>query len=273
MDYEQFIDKAQEIAVNFAPKILAALAIALIGMWMARIVANAVRRMMERIDVDPTLVRFLTNLTYIGLLVVVMLAAVAKLGVQTTSVIAILGAAGLAIGLALQKSLGNFAAGVLIVSFRPYRVGDFVEAAGISGTVSEVQMFTTVLKTVDNKRVIVPNGQIVDGVITNFSAHETRRVDLIIGASYDDDMLKVKEVLSSVVAETEGVLSEPAPQIFVNDLGNSSVNYALRAWVPTAEFIALRAVLTESVKRRFDEEGLHIPYPQVDNHVRMVEAA
>lgn len=272
MDSQEIIARAQEMAVIFAPRILAAVVIFIIGRIVAKMLSNFVRKMVLRVGGDPILENFLGNLVYTAMLVVIVIAALGQLGIQTTSFVAMLGAAGLAIGLALQGSLSNFAAGVLIVVLRPYRVGDFVEAAGVSGTVREVQIFSTVLTTPDNKRVTIPNGQINSGVIINFSANATRRVDLIFGASYGDNVGDVKDLLTKIVDEHELILKDPAPRIAVAALAESSVNYGVYAWVNKADFLTVKFDLTEAVKRRFDEAGLTIPFPQIDSHIHSVES-
>jgi len=241
--------------------------ILIIGRWVARRLANLVRRLMTRAKVDEMLVRFVGNLSYAVLLTFVVLAAVGQLGVQTTSFIAVLGAAGLAVGLALQGSLGNFAAGVLLVLFRPYRVGDYIEAGGIAGVVEEVQIFTSVLITPDNKKIIIPNGQIMAGTITNYSAKEQRRVDVVAGVSYSDDLDKVRSVLQAIIAADGRILADPAPTIAVLELGDSSVNFTVRCWVKTADYWAVFFDLNEQIKKRFDAEKISIPFPQRDVHL------
>jgi small conductance mechanosensitive channel len=215
---------------------------------------------------------FVRNLTYMGLLTFVILAAVGQLGVQTTSFIAVLGAAGFAVGLALQGSLGNFASGVLIMIFRPFKSGDFVEAGGTMGIVEAIQIFTTTLRTGDNKTIIVPNGQITSGTITNYSAKDTRRVDLVIGVSYGDDLDKVRRVIEEVIAAEGRVLSEPEPTIGVLELADSSVNFAVRPWVKSSDYWPVYFGLMESFKKRFDQEGISIPFPQQDVYLHQVSA-
>ena len=195
---------------------------------------------------------------------------ITALGVQTASIIALLGAAGLAVGLALQGSLSNFAAGVLIILFKPYKVGDYIEAGGVGGSVESLQIFTTVLITPDNKRVVVPNSQVTDGVITNYSANDTRRLDLVAGVSYSDDLDKVRAVLEGIIDDSEYVLDAPAPTIAVNELADSSVNFVVRPWVKTTDYWAAHFTLTETIKKRFDAEGISIPFPQTDVHVHQV---
>lgn len=222
---------------------------------------------MQSQKVDKILESFVSNLTYWAMMMFVIIATIHQIGVQTTSLIAIVGAAGLAIGLSLQGSLANFAAGVLIVMFRPYRVGDFVEAAGISGTVVQVQILTTVLKTGDNKQIVVPNGQIMGSIITNYSANDTRRVDLTIGVSYDDDIDKVRSTLQDLIDADERVFKDPAPLIAVSELADSSVNFTVRIWVNSSDYSAVKYGLTEAIKKRFDKEGISFPYPQRDVHL------
>jgi len=227
---------------------------------------------LQRQEVDKTLETFVCNLSSMVLLVFVIIAAISALGIQTASFIAVLGAAGLAIGLALQGSLSNFAAGVLIVLFRPYKVGDWVEAAGISGAVEEVKILTTVLKTGDNKRVIVPNSQIMDAIITNYSANDTRRVDMVVGVSYSDDLDKVRATIEELITADNRILDEPAPLIAVSELADSSVNFVVRPWVATSDYWGVMFDLTEAIKKRFDQEGISIPFPQQDVHVYQANA-
>ena len=260
-------DKGLDISINFGIKAATALAIFLIGKFLIRLVVSGLRKVMQKQDVDKTLETFICNLVSTALLVVVVIAAIGALGVETTSFIAIFGAAGLAVGLALQGSLSNFASGVLIVLFRPYRVGDWVEAAGISGSVEQVQILTTILKTGDNKQIIVPNSQIMDSIITNYSANDTRRVDMVFGVSYSDDIDKVRETIKELIAADDRILAEPAPQIAVSQLADSSVNFVVRPWVKTAEYWDVLFDLTEAVKKRFDKEGISIPFPQQDVHL------
>jgi small conductance mechanosensitive channel len=227
---------------------------------------------MQKGDMDITLRRFVANLARMLLMLFVIIAAIHQLGIQTASLIALLGAAGLAVGLALQGSLSNLAAGVLIVLFRPYKVGDWIEGGGVSGAVEEVQILTTVLKTGDNKRVIIPNSQIMGTTITNYSANETRRVDLVVGVSYGDDLDKVRTELEGLVAADERVLKDPAVTIAVSELADSSVNFVLRPWVKTADYWGVYFDLTEAIKKRFDEVGISIPFPQRDVHIHSVPA-
>lgn len=267
IDWAGLSEQIQTVGVEFGINLIAALAIFYIGRFIARLIAKGLRRLMQGQKVDLILESFVTNLAYWALMAFVIIAAITKLGVQTASLIALVGAAGLAIGLAMQGSLANFAAGVLIVLFRPYRVGDWVEAAGISGSVEQVQILTTLLKTADNKQIIVPNGQIMNSIITNYSTNTTRRVDLEIGVSYDDDIDKVRSTIQSLVDADERILKDPPCQIVVGKLADSSVNFLVRPWTATADYWPVTFDLTEALKKRFDEEGISIPYPQRDVHI------
>ncbi len=253
--------------VAFGIDLIAAIIILIVGRIAVGFVVRAIRLGMRKNGIDKTLETFICNLVKWALMIVVIIAAISQLGIHTTSFVAIFGAAGLAVGLALQGSLSNFAAGVLIVLFRPYKAGDWIEAAGIAGAVEQVQILTTVLRTGDNKRVIVPNSQIMNSVITNYSANDTRRIDLVIGVGYDDDLDKTRRVLEEIVAADERVLKEPAPQIAVSELGASSVDFVVRPWVSTPDYWGTRFDLTETIKKRFDQEGISIPYPQQDVHL------
>ncbi len=257
--------------VNFGKNLIIAILIFYIGRFVVRLLVRAMTKVMDRQQVDQTLQKFVGNLVSMALMVVVIISAIGALGIQTTSFIAIFGAAGLAIGLALQGSLSNFAAGVLIVLFRPYKVGDYVEAAGIAGSVEEVQILTTVLKTPDNKKIIVPNSQIMDSIITNYSANDTRRVDLTIGVSYSDDLDKVHATLRELVDADDRILKDPECLIAVQALADSSVNFVVRPWVGSADYWGVYFDLTEAVKKRFDDEGISFPFPQQDVHIYRVD--
>ena len=258
---------AGEYLGGFALNLVAALAIYVVGRWVAKFLSGIVRRMITRAHVDETLGKFLANIVYMVLLAVVIIAALGKLGVPTTSFAAVLAAAGFAIGFALKDSLGNFAAGVMLILFQPFKVGDFVEAAGTSGVVEEIRIFNTLMRTGDNRQIIVPNSAISDGIITNFSAKTTRRIDLVIGCGYGDDLKAVKEFLEAVLAADDRILADPEPLVAVSELGDSSVNFVVRPWVKSEDFFATRCDLTESIKLGFDERGFNIPYPTHDVHV------
>ena len=264
---EKLLNQGQDILVTYGPKVLAALVIFIVGRWLARMLARLSERAMRRASVDSMLVGFGGNLIYIALFAFVVLAALNQLGVQTTSFIAVVGAAGLAIGLALQGSLSNFAAGVMLVFFRPFKVGDYVEAGGTAGTVEQIMLFTTRMKTPDNKQVFVPNGQIFEGVIVNYSGNDTRRVDMVFGCGYGDDLRKVKALLEEILAADERILKDPAPVVALNELADSSVNFVVRPWVNSADYWGVYWDLHEQVKLRFDAEGLNIPFPQREVHV------
>ncbi len=266
-DWNEVFELIQTKGVDLAINVVIALLIFYVGKLVVGLIVRALHKVMQRQEVDKTLETFICNLVRMVLLVVVAIAAIGALGIETTSFIAIFGAAGLAVGLALQGSLSNFASGVLIVLFRPYRVGDFVEAAGISGVVEQVQILTTVLRTGDNKQIIVPNGQIMDSIITNYSANETRRVDMVVGVSYDDDLDKVRATIEELVAAEERILDEPACTIAVSALADSSVNFVVRPWVKTPDYWGVMFDLTEAIKKRFDKEGISFPFPQRDVHV------
>ena len=267
IDWAAIAERAGTLTVEFGGKALIAIVIFIVGRIVARLITKGVRKVLQAQEVDKILESFVTNLVYWILMVFVVIAAIDRLGIQTTSLIAVMGAAGLAIGLALQGSLSNFASGVLIVVFRPYKVGDFVEAAGVSGVVLQVQILTTVMKTGDNKKIIVPNAQIMGSIITNYSANETRRVDMVIGVSYDDDLDKVRATIKKLVDAEERILKDPECLIAVAELADSSVNFNVRPWVKTADYWSVKFDLTEAVKKEFDNVGISFPFPQQDVHL------
>jgi len=260
-------DVSVSLVQQFGTNVLIALVIFFVGRLVAKWLTNFARRLMAKTDMEDLLENFLCNLIYAVLMVVVVIATINQLGIQTTSLLAIFGAAGLAVGLALQGSLSNFASGVLIVAFRPYKVGDFIEGGGVSGVVEQVQIFSTIMRSGDNKKIIVPNSQMMAGEIVNYSANDTRRIDLVAGCGYDDDLDEVRQVLTEIVNSDERVLKDPAPTIAVSELGDSSVNFVVRPWVATGDYWAVYFDLTEQIKKRFDAAGLSIPYPQRDLHV------
>ena len=261
----------QGAGIEFGMKTVVAIVIFVVGRIAASMLTKGLRKLMQAQEVDKILETFVSNLVYWTVMIFVIIAAINQIGVQTTSLIAVMGAAGLAVGLALQGSLSNFAAGVLIVMFRPYRVGDFVEAAGIAGVVEQVQILTTILRTGDNKRIIVPNSQIMGSIITNYSANDKRRIDMVFGVSYSDDLDKVRANLEELIAADERILKDPAPVIAVSELADSSVNFIVRPWVATADYWAVFWDLTEAVKKRFDREGISIPFPQQDVYIHKVD--
>lgn len=251
----------------YALPLLWAIVIFIVGRIAARTISNSAAKAMIRGKVEQTLVTFIKNMLFAAIMVFVIIAAISKMGVETTSFAAVVAAAGLAIGLSLQGTLSNFAAGVLLIIFRPFRVGDYVEAGGTAGIVEEIQIFSTQMRSGDNKQVIVPNGQIMGSTITNYSAKPTRRLDLLIGVSYSDDLKKVRAVLEDILAKDERILPEPAPTIGVLSLGESSVDFAVRPWVKTDDYWPLLYELQETIKTRFDTEGINIPFPQRDLHI------
>lgn len=264
---EELLPKIYELGTIYGIKIIAALAILIFGRWIAKIIEKIIHNVMEKRGVDPTIVNFISNLTYFALLIFVILAALSQVGIQTTSFIAILGAAGLAIGLALQGSLSNFAAGFLLIVFRPFKVDDFIEAAGVMGTVEKIQIFTTQLKTPDNKTIIIPNAKLTDDNIVNWSTKGTRRVDLVMGISYEDDIDKAKAIMHEVLKNDSRILAEPAPKIAVVELADSSVNFVVRPWVQARDYWSVYFDTTEGIKKQFDAAGISIPFPQRDVHV------
>ena len=264
---EELLQIVWELCTVFGVKIIAALAVFIIGRWVAKMVANLIRKVMANRKVDSTLVKFVGSLTNIALLAFVIIAALGLLGIQTTSFIALLGAAGLAIGLALQGSLSNFAAGVMLIIFHPFKVGEFIEGGGVAGTVEEVGIFTTTLLSPDNKTIIVPNSNMTADNIVNYSTRGTRRVDMVFGIGYEDDIDKAKGIITETLARDERVLKDPVTKIAVSELADSSVNIIARPWVNSADYWNLFFEVTESIKKSFDAEGISIPYPQRDIHV------
>ena len=260
-------EKGMNLSIELSIKIATALAIFFIGKFIIRLIMRALHKIMKKQDVEVTLETFVTDLVRTVLMIILVIATIGAMGVETTSFIAVFGAAGLAVGLALQGALSNFASGVLIVLFRPYRVGNFVEAAGIAGVVEQVQILTTVMQTGDNKQIIVPNSQIMDSIITNYSANDTRRVDMVVGVSYDDDLDKVRDTIKELIAADDRILTEPAPKIAVSELADSSVNFIVRPWVNSADYWGVMFDLTEAIKKRFDKEGISFPFPQQDVHL------
>jgi len=264
---EKLLPKMWEFLTIYGLKAIVAVIILFIGRWIARLLSNVAKKVMTKKKVDPMIVSFVSNLTYILLLTFVIIAALGQLGIQTTSFITIIGAAGLAIGLALQGSLANFAAGFLMIIFRPFKVGDFIEGAGVSGIVEAIHIFTTQLRTLDNKTIIIPNAKLTADNIANYSTKETLRVDLVVGIGYGDDIDKAKKVIANLLARDERVLKDPAPIIAVTELADSSVNLAVRPWVKWADYWDVYFDVTENIKKCFDAEGISIPFPQHDVHI------
>ncbi len=261
------VDQVGGLLVAYAPNVIGAILIFVVGRWAAKFLKGVVRRLMERAKADPALVAFVENLTYMALMVFIVIAVLGKIGVQTGSLIAVIGAAGLAVGLALQGSLANFAAGVLLLIFRPFKTDDLIEAAGVLGVVEEIGIFTTHLTTPDNKSIVIPNAKLTGDNIINYDAKPIRRVDLVIGVSYDADLKKTKAVLLEVLAADERVLKDPAPTVACTELGVSSVNLIVRPWTATANYWDVYRAVTQAVKERLDAEGIVIPFPQRDVHM------
>lgn len=267
-------EKAQLITffnVHVAPwtlKIGVALTIFLIGQLAAKIISRVIVKLLSHTKLDKILIDFLSSVVRALLLVVVLVAALDQLGVNTNSLIAMLGAAGIAIGLALQSSLQNFAAGFMLLIFRPFKAGDFVETAGTSGIIDSIGIFSTKLYTGDNKEVIIPNGAIYSSNIINYSSRHTRRIDMVFGVSYGDDIRAAKDIILAVIAEEERVLKDPAPEVAVGELAASSVNFVVRPWVKADDYWAVRFALNEKIKLAFDEHNITIPYPHVDVNLK-----
>ncbi|MBC8206764.1 MAG: mechanosensitive ion channel [Kiritimatiellales bacterium] len=263
----EWLVKAQEILAEFGLKIVAAILIFIIGRWVAKQLKMLLQKAMERAKVDAAIVGFASSLVHAALMIFVVLAALGQIGVQTTSFIAVLGAAGLAVGLALQGSLANFAAGVLILLFRPFKVGDFVEGAGATGVIKVIHIFTTTMNTVDNKRVIIPNAKMMGDNIINYSAEGTRRLDLTACISYGDSIDAAKTALMDEICKNELVLKDPAPFVGVLAMNDSSIDLAVRPWVKAADYWPALFALNEAIKKRLEAEGLTIPFPQRDVHL------
>jgi len=264
---EGTLQNINALVMLYGIKVIAAIAIFIIGRWVAKGIRSLTQKLMKKKDVDPTISGFVGNLTYMALLVFVIIAALGQLGIQTTSFIAILGAAGLAIGLALQGSLSNFAAGFLMIIFKPFKVGDFVEIAGVAGVVETIQIFTTTLKTPDNKTVIVPNSSVTGDNIVNWTVKGTRRVDMVFGIGYDDDIDTAKQIMADILSKDDRILKDPPTQISVSELADSSVNFVVRPWVDIENYWGVYFDAMENIKKAFDKAGISIPYPQQDVHM------
>lgn len=273
MNIDAILQKISEYLAEYGLKVVGALVIFVVGRWVAKLLSKLAGNALAKARLDKTLVHFGENLTYTLLLVFVVVAALTAAGVQTTSFIAVLGAATLAVGLALQGSLANFAAGVLLMIFKPMKVGDFVEVGGVKGTVRKTQIFNTFLDTPDNVQVIIPNAKVTGGNIMNYTVNGTRRVDLVIGVSYDADLKKAKEVIEGVLTADERVLKEPAYTVAVSELADSSVNFVVRPWVKAGDYWGVYFDVTQKVKESLGENGISIPYPQRDVHMISAETS
>lgn len=267
----KYMDMAIQFASEYGLKLIGALLIFIIGKWIAKWVQGLIVKLMNKNKIDATLVTFTESIIYILLMIVIILAALNSLGVNTTSFAAILAAAGLAIGLALQDTLGNIGSGILLISFRPFGVGDVISVSGETGKVAAISMFATILHTPDNKVITIPNAAVTSGNIINFSANETRRLDLTFGIGYGDDLKLAKSVLEDIMNSDPRVLADPAPFVGVRELGDSSVNFAFRPWVKTDDYWDVHFDMMEKVKLAFDEKGISIPYPQMDIHLNKID--
>ena len=260
---EKYID----ILVQYGVQVIAAFAILVLGLWLAKRIKSVLVTTLNKREVDPTLVGFFSSLLHGALVVFILTAAISRLGVQTSSIVAVIGAAGLAVGLALQGSLSNFASGVLLIIFKPFVTGNFIKAGGEAGTVVEIGILSTELMTPDNVKIILPNSQVMGGSITNFSAHSTRRVDMVLGVSYSDDLEKVKQIINKLLGEDERVLDDPEPMVAVSNLGDSSVDIIVRPWVKSEDYWAFKYDFTQLMKEACEAAGVSIPFPQRDIHL------
>lgn len=258
-------------AIPWSIKIVAAITILIVGRIVAKIIVRGIKKVMAKANLEETLRDFLGNVIKATLMVVIVIAALEQLGVDTTSILAIFAAAGLAVGLAFKDTLSNFAAGIMLIFFKPFKLGDFVEAAGTAGVVEHIQIFNTVMRTGDNREITVPNSHIYSGIITNYSARDTRRIDLVIGIGYNDNIGTAKNLIENHISKDERILKDPTPTIMVLELGESSVDIAVRPWVKSEDYWSVRANLLQSIKESFDAEGISIPYPQRDIH--MIQSA
>lgn len=264
----QYQDELVSSLILYVPKLVAAILLFAIGFYLIGFFTRSLKSLMNKREVDPTLIPFLSSIFSIVLKILLVVSVASMVGIQTTSFVAVIGAAGLAIGLAMQGSLSNFAGGVLIILFKPYRVGDFIESQGELGTVHSIQILYTVLKSPDNKTIVIPNSAVMGGTITNYSVEDNRRLDLVFGVSYGDDIKKVKELLTKMAEDDERVLREPAPPfIAIKEMADSSVNFLFRVWVKKEDYWPMTFDMQERVKSTFDKEGISIPFPQRDVHL------
>jgi small conductance mechanosensitive channel len=269
----ELLTRIYALLIEYGLRVLGAVLILVIGRSVAKLLSSLISKLLIKAKMDPTLVPFIENLGYTAMLVFIVVAALDTVGVQTASFIAVLGAAGLAVGLALQGSLANFASGVLLLVFKPFRVGDFVEIAGSQGTVQAIHVFNTVLNSLDNIRIIVPNAQVTGGSILNYTINGTRRIDLVVCVSYDDDLRKARRVIENVLAAEPRILPEPAPVVAVSEMADSSVDFVVRPWVKVADYWDVYFDLTEKLKTACDEHGITIPFPQQEIYVKTDAAA
>lgn len=266
-DIEAFLEMVKLNAVSWAISLAIAIVILIVGRMVVGWIARILRKVLGRAKFDEILVDFLVSIATGVMMLFVIIAAISELGFNTSSMVALVGAAGLAVGFAMQDSLSNFASGVMLIIFHPFKAGDFVEAGGVTGVVERINIFTSTMRTGDNREIIVPNGKIFGDVITNYSARDTRRVDMVFGIGYGDDLLKAKRILEDLVKADDRILAEPKPAVAMNDLGDSSVNFKVRPWVKSADYWDVMSDFTEKVKLTFDAEGISIPFPQMDVHL------
>lgn len=264
---EEFINNLPNILAEYGLSIVGALITLLVGLWISKMLTKVVVKLLNKKEIDQTVINFLASLFKTALYAVVVLATLGQMGIETTSFIALIGAAGLAVGFALQGSLSNFAAGVMLIVFRPFKAGDYIQTAGESGIVEDIQMFITTLRTPDNKTIFIPNSKITGDNITNFSTKPTRRVDMVFGIGYGDDIDKAKKIIADILESDSRVLKDPATQIVVSELADSSVNITVRPWVNSSDYWGLYFDVTEKVKKTFDDQGVSIPFPQTDVHL------
>ncbi len=265
--FEHYLNYLANLAVAYAPKVLLAIITLIAGLWVIKIITNKIDKGLEKRDMEVSLRNFLKDFTSILLKILLILSVISVVGIETTSFVAILAAAGFAVGMALQGSLGNFAGGVLILILKPYRVGDYIEGAGYAGSVNSIQVFFTVLKTPDNVTVVIPNGQLSNSPIKNYTTEAQRRVDFVFGIGYNDDINKARDVIKSIIDGDQRILKEPEPQIVISELGDSSVNFAVRVWCAKEDYWSIYFDMHEQVKKDFDKNGISIPFPQTDVHL------
>lgn len=263
----EYWDQFSGLIVTYGGRVVLAIVVLIIGLWVIKRIVKTVAKRMEKRDVDPSLRPFLKSLIGALLKIMLIISVMSMIGVQMTSFIAVLGAAGLAIGLALQGSLANFAGGVLILMLKPFKVGDFIDTGSYSGTVHEIQIFYTYITTTSKQEVIIPNGQLSNNAVTNYSYHDTRRMDMTVGIGYGDDIDKAKSLLDGIIQEDSRILKDPAYDIFIEGLGDNSVNIHVRAWMKSSDFWDVANNMNEVIKKKFDAEGVSFPFPQRDIHI------
>jgi len=263
----KYWDYLTNVIIEYSPRLISAAILFVIGWWTIKLIKKLIMRVMVKREMEPTLSKFLADILIWTLKILLFVTVISRLGVENSSFVAIIGAAGLAIGLSLQGSLSNFAGGVLIIMFKPFKVGDFIEAQGVSGTVKQIQIFVTQLATVDNQTIFVPNGALSNGTIINYTYATTRRADLTVGISYNSDIKKAKELIFEILNNHPLILKDPEPMVLVKDLAESSINLAVRPWSEIENFFVMRSEVLEQVKNAFDKEGIVIPYPQRDVHI------